>query len=105
MIPEQNRKIAEDAQLSNGQIERLLVIAEECAEVSQCISKILRFGPENYHPRTKETNIDRFREEMTDLIAMYNLSLHAGDFDPITEQEVLMSQERKLGYMLHQGEE
>ena len=33
-------------------IENLLVVtAEECAEIQQAISKAMRFGMDNYHPR------------------------------------------------------
>ena len=44
-------------------------LAEECAEVIQTCMKIERFGIDNYHPVTKETNVAMLRRELADLKA------------------------------------
>ncbi len=43
--------------------ETLIILAEECAEVQQVISKILRFGPE-------EDNIKKLEKEIGDVVAL-----------------------------------
>lgn len=54
--------------------ESLIILAEECAEVQQVISKILRFGPE-------EANIKNLEEEIGDIIAMMTIISHHGIID------------------------
>jgi len=48
----------------------LTILQEECAEVIQCVSKIKRFGLENYQPATGKRNIDILRDELNDILAM-----------------------------------
>lgn len=47
-------------QLSPAQVERLSLLAEECAEVIQIVGKILRHGYENYSPRDPGKRTNRF---------------------------------------------
>ena len=51
------------------QQRQLVRVMEECAELSIAASKILRFGPNNWHPAsmTQETNTAAFRREWIDL--------------------------------------
>ena len=53
--------------------EILLITQEECAEVSQAISKVFRFGMEDAHPVTKINNREHLEEEIGDLICMIEL--------------------------------
>ena len=54
--------------------EVLLILQEECAEVSQAISKCFRFGPDQVGPTSNgKTNIGRVEEELGDLVAMVEL--------------------------------
>jgi NTP pyrophosphatase (non-canonical NTP hydrolase) len=53
--------------------EILLILQEECAEVSQAISKCFRFGPDQIKPGKDRTNIDMLQEELGDLLAMIDL--------------------------------
>ena len=55
----------------NG-IENLYVVAaEECSEIQQCISNILRFGENNHHPHTpSETNVYKLLVEYYQLQAV-----------------------------------
>jgi NTP pyrophosphatase (non-canonical NTP hydrolase) len=66
--------------LTNQQKEVLLIAQEECAEVTQAISKIFRFGLlERYN---EKTNQERLEEEVGDLVAMIELMKDTGIIDP-----------------------
>mgnify|MGYP003342281484 FL=1 len=51
--------------------EILLITQEECAEVSQAISKIFRFGLEERYEN--QTNREHLEEEIGDLLCMIEL--------------------------------
>jgi NTP pyrophosphatase (non-canonical NTP hydrolase) len=53
--------------------EILLIAQEECAEVTQAISKVFRFGFDAKHPNEKRNNRERLEEELGDLICMIGL--------------------------------
>ena len=59
--------------MTDQQREILNILAEECAEVIQAISKIQRFGLENYKPGKPKTNQEHLEEEVGDLVAMISL--------------------------------
>lgn len=50
--------------------ETLLITQEECAEVTQAISKVFRFGMDAQYPAGAPTNKQRLEEELGDLHAM-----------------------------------
>jgi NTP pyrophosphatase (non-canonical NTP hydrolase) len=63
-----------DNKLNESLRETLLITQEECAEVTQAISKVLRFGtekrwPDDYAP----TNREKLEEEIGDLLAMIDI--------------------------------
>ena len=67
--------------ISKEELERLAIVAEECAEVIQIINKIIRHGYENYHPNNPDvTNRELLGKELSDLIAVATL---------LTDTEVL----------------
>ena len=53
--------------------EVLLILQEECAEVTQAISKCMRFGPDQMKPGKDRTNLSMLEEEIGDLFAMVEL--------------------------------
>ena len=53
--------------------ETLLILAEECAEVIQAISKINRFGFTGLNPRDHRSNQQHLEEELGDLVCMVQL--------------------------------
>lgn len=66
--------------LTDKQREILLIAQEECAEVTQAISKTFRFGlTESYNGKT---NQERLEEEVGDLICMIELMKDTGVIDP-----------------------
>lgn len=89
--------------LSKAETERLVLLAEECGEVIQAVSKILRHGFEACHPRDlNHTNRAQLTNEIGDLLACIELHVHAGDVS-----NVYVAQTRKLlrvGKYLHARE-
>jgi NTP pyrophosphatase (non-canonical NTP hydrolase) len=80
--------------LTNQQREVLLIAQEECAEVTQAISKIFRFGlEEKYNDRT---NQERLEEEVGDLVAMIELMKDTGIVDPEFIRKASMTKRFKL---------
>ena len=53
--------------------EIFCITQEECAEVTQAISKIFRFGFDSVHPVTNKSNMQSLEEEVGDLLAMIDL--------------------------------
>ena len=53
------------------------ILQEECAEVIQAVSKISRFGLDNFKPGKPKTNREHLEEELGDVLAMIDLlSMH-----------------------------
>jgi NTP pyrophosphatase (non-canonical NTP hydrolase) len=59
--------------MNNKTKEIMDITAEECAEVIVAISKISRFGIDNYKPNKPLTNRQHLEEEVGDLLAMVDL--------------------------------
>jgi NTP pyrophosphatase (non-canonical NTP hydrolase) len=53
--------------------EALLITQEECAEVTQAISKVFRFGMDAQWPEGSPTNKEKLEEEVGDLLAMLDI--------------------------------
>ena len=53
--------------------EIFCITQEECAEVSQAISKVFRFGIDNHKPGQDKTNKQHLEEEVGDLLAMVDI--------------------------------
>jgi NTP pyrophosphatase (non-canonical NTP hydrolase) len=54
--------------------EALLITQEECAEVTQAISKVFRFGFDTRWPDDKSpSNRDKLEEEIGDLLTMIDI--------------------------------
>ena len=73
--------------------EIMYILQEECAEVTQAISKCLRFGIDNYKPGKPKTNREHLAEEIGDLIAMIELCYDNDIVDPLQVKE---AQHRKF---------
>ena len=61
--------------------ELLLITQEECAEVTQAISKCFRFGMDQIKPGKSKTNREHLEEELGDLLAMLHLLSDFGIVD------------------------
>jgi NTP pyrophosphatase (non-canonical NTP hydrolase) len=76
-----------------SEIEReiMLIAQEECAEVTQAISKVFRFGIDAVH--NGKSNREHLEEEIGDLQCMISLMCEKGLIDPVA---VLEAKQRKL---------
>lgn len=79
--------------MNEKQKEALMILQEECAEVTQVTSKIFRFGLEACWPQNAPTNRQRLEEEIGDLIAMIRILEEQG---LISGDKVIEAQERKI---------
>jgi NTP pyrophosphatase (non-canonical NTP hydrolase) len=60
----------------DNQVKEVFCIAqEECAEVTQAISKVFRFGMGAEHPVTKKPNLQSLEEEIGDLLCMIDIMI------------------------------
>jgi NTP pyrophosphatase (non-canonical NTP hydrolase) len=73
--------------------EILLITQEECAEVTQAISKCYRFGLDNFKPGKPKTNRQHLAEELGDLQAMIDLCVVSG---LISKEELDAASENKI---------
>lgn len=62
--------------MNSSQKEILLIAQEECAEVTQAISKVFRFGMDAIH--VDASNQERLTEEVGDLLCMIELMVESG---------------------------
>jgi NTP pyrophosphatase (non-canonical NTP hydrolase) len=77
--------------INEVQKEILLITQEECAEVTQAISKVFRFGMDAVHKN--ETNSQRLTEEVGDLMCMIDLLIDSG---LVNLSEVLNAKNEKM---------
>ena len=74
--------------------ERLNLLQEEGGEIVQAASKILRFGPNSYHPRNPgPSNREHLEEEIGGFCAILTLLAKAGE---ISEEECAKHELAKL---------
>lgn len=79
--------------MNKKQDEILLITQEECAEVTQAISKCYRFGLDNFKPGKPLTNRHHLAEELGDLLAMITL---CHDFGIVDFHDVMVAKDAKL---------
>lgn len=58
--------------------KNLEILAEECAEVIQSKSKLIRFGLHHNHPVTGRPAIDHLSDEVGDVVAMIQILVAQG---------------------------
>jgi NTP pyrophosphatase (non-canonical NTP hydrolase) len=77
--------------MKNKDREILLILQEECAEVTQAISKVFRFGVNDEYKGV--TNKQHLEEEIGDLMCMIDLLIDSG---VVNETEILTARREKL---------
>ena len=70
------------------------ITQEECAEVVQAISKVMRFGLDSTH--NGKSNRDHLEEELGDLQCMINLLIEVGVCDMVSVLEASKRKRNKL---------
>jgi len=82
--------------LTPAQTERLVLMMEECSEVIQACSKIIRFG-------TDEQNIKSLETEIGDVSWIMEMMIQAGDIDEGSVIETYRGKaERMKDYIYYQ---
>ena len=61
--------------MDNKLKEVMDILQEEAAEVIQAVSKISRFGIDNFKPGKPKTNREHLEEELGDMLAMIDILL------------------------------
>ena len=79
--------------MNSKEKEILDITQEECAEVIVAVSKISRFGLDNFKPGRPLTNRQHLAEELGDLQAMINLCI---DHNLVNKDEVLTASNNKI---------
>ena len=77
--------------MQNKASEILLIAQEECAEVTQAISKVFRFGIDGIH--NGRSNREHLEEELGDLQCMIDLMISEG---LISQEKMWAAHGRKL---------
>ncbi len=79
----------------------LIMLMEEASEVIKCVSKILRFGWEDYHPRDplKRTNRALLSSELTDFSVMQMMLIASGDVEPAGMDLLRIIEDKKDYYI------
>lgn len=79
----------------------LSCLSEECGEVTQAVSKILRFGSDDHHPDAPvyETNKKRLSDECNDIYAVLIMLADKGIIDPINLDAIQAKKEKVQKYM------
>jgi NTP pyrophosphatase (non-canonical NTP hydrolase) len=79
--------------MDNQTKEVMDILQEECAEVIQAVSKISRFGLDNYKPGKPKTNRQHLEEELGDLMAMVHI---LQELDIVSWTNIEAAQEAKF---------
>ena len=69
------------------------ILQEECAEVIVAISKISRFGADNFKPGKPKTNREHLAEELGDLQSMIDLCIK---FNLVGSEQVSVAADNKI---------
>lgn len=81
-----------DLNIFNNTHLTLEILAEECAEIQQIKSKIIRFGIDDYHPKNKLPNRQKLEQEIGHLSFLIDILIH---HEIITEKGIEMGRIHK----------
>lgn len=91
--------------LTPAQAERLTMLAEECGEIVQAVTKILRHGYESKSPllRYSPTNKEHLEKEISDLMGVVHGLTEIGDLNHLPWSSFPEVWKKKLKWTHHQG--
>lgn len=84
------------------QREILTILIEECAEVIQRATKLLRFGVLEVQPRQHLTNAERLAGELADLDVLVDMAREEGLVGPIAIELAKANKREKLAYFMQE---
>jgi len=89
--------------LTDAEVERLGLLAEECGETLQIIGKILRHGYESINPYEEHngTNRDRLQREIGDILVAMDFMICAGDITTEALEERKRVKHHRIWDWLH----
>ena len=92
--------------LTPAENERLAILAEECAEVIQCVTKIMRHGYSSFNPSNVDAgnNREQLEKELGHLDNILDMMLAGKDFN---HKSIIKHREHKKAYIsryLHHNE-
>lgn len=76
--------------------EVMCILQEECAEVTQAVSKCFRFGFDNAKHGIGPTNGEHLAEELGDLLCMIEIAQNAGIVNPEAVATAKQAKYKKL---------
>jgi NTP pyrophosphatase (non-canonical NTP hydrolase) len=80
--------------MNDVNMEIMLIAQEECAEVTQAISKVFRFGIDGVH--NGATNKQRLEEEVGDLLCMIEMMIEKNIIDSEAVAKAGVEKKNKL---------
>lgn len=91
--------------LDAAKLERLAILAEECAEVQHMIMKTIRHGEDSYHPDEPNiSNKDKLSLEVGDLAYAIQYCLDEDDLDEDLVSESFSTRPTTMNKYLHYNE-
>lgn len=89
--------------LTEAEAERLAILIEECGEVIQAATKVLRHGYEDYSPfdDTKTPNRRKLEREIGHLLNAVRMSTTAGDTSGAVVDGAHLEKSATIGRWLH----
>lgn len=91
--------------LSDGQAERLAMLAEEAGEIVQAVGKILRHGYGSRHPDGGPTNKETLERECGDFRGVMHHMVDRGDLEFETIAKASGSKMAKARRYMHHADE
>ena len=67
--------------MTEAEKERIILLMEECAEVTQRCAKILRFGWDSVQPSSGRNNRDLLEQETGDFMLVFSILTMNNDID------------------------
>lgn len=88
---------------TESELERLALLAEECAEVQQMIMKIIRHGYGSHNPFDEEETPNRelLNKEIGDLLFAFELMVECHDVNQAQVYRCLHEKREKIQKYLH----